>query len=181
MVSQFCSARQLPFARLDSMVPRRSSSRHTLLAHGACVAHTYRGMARKRKPELREEDLHGFKHFKLLVPFLERLHHNACTRDKAGNRKLHFDQYAAHATSAVDAARVSPRVPRQSPQQCPASSPRCDPEHLGHRRGQTPCRTELVVSPDCPIAQNPNPVSSIRHRRPSQVAQNAAQFKNAPP
>jgi len=52
-------------------------------------------MARKRKPELREEDLHGFKHFKLLVPILEGLHHNACERDKAGNRKLHFDQYAA--------------------------------------------------------------------------------------
>ena len=52
-------------------------------------------MARKRKPERREEDLHGFKHFKLLVPILEGLHHNACGRDKAGNRKLHFDQYAA--------------------------------------------------------------------------------------
>jgi len=52
-------------------------------------------MARKRKAELREEDLHGFKHFKLLVPVLEKLHHHACARDKAGNRKLHFDQYTA--------------------------------------------------------------------------------------
>ncbi len=52
-------------------------------------------MARKRKPKIKEEDLHGFKHFKLLMPVLEALHDNACQRDRAGNRKLHFDQYAA--------------------------------------------------------------------------------------
>jgi hypothetical protein len=52
-------------------------------------------MARKRKPRIKEEDLHGFKHFKLLVPLLERLHDNACQRDRAGNRKLHYDQYTA--------------------------------------------------------------------------------------
>jgi hypothetical protein len=52
-------------------------------------------MARKRRPEIEETDLHGFKHFKLLVPLLEKLHHDACRRDRAGNRKLHFDQYTA--------------------------------------------------------------------------------------
>ena len=52
-------------------------------------------MARKRKPRIKEEDLHGFKHFKLLVPLLEQLHDNACQRDRAGNRKLHYDQYTA--------------------------------------------------------------------------------------
>ena len=52
-------------------------------------------MARKRKPKIEEESLHGFKHSKLLLPVLERLHDNACHRDKSGNRKLHFDQYAA--------------------------------------------------------------------------------------
>lgn len=52
-------------------------------------------MARARNPEIREEDLRGFKHFKLLLPVLERLHHDACARDHAGNRKLHFDQYTA--------------------------------------------------------------------------------------
>ena len=52
-------------------------------------------MARKRKPKIKEEDLHGFKHFKLLMPVLDRLHDNACQRDRAGNRKLHYDQYAA--------------------------------------------------------------------------------------
>ena len=52
-------------------------------------------MARKRNPEIKEKDLHGFKHFKLLMPVLEKLHDDACARDKAGNRKLHYDQYAA--------------------------------------------------------------------------------------
>lgn len=52
-------------------------------------------MARKRKPKIKEKDLQGFKHFKLLLPVLEKLHLHACERDKAGNRKLHYDQYAA--------------------------------------------------------------------------------------
>lgn len=52
-------------------------------------------MPRRPKPDIQEKDLHGFKHFKLLVPVLEELHHDACARDKAGNRKLHFDQYTA--------------------------------------------------------------------------------------
>lgn len=52
-------------------------------------------MAGKRKDKVREKDLHGFKHFKLLLPVLESLHDNACERDKAGKRQLHFDQLAA--------------------------------------------------------------------------------------
>jgi len=52
-------------------------------------------MAGPCKPEITEKDLHGFKHFRLLMPVLESLRDNACARDKAGNRTLHFDQYAA--------------------------------------------------------------------------------------
>ena len=52
-------------------------------------------MARPRLPEIKEHDLHGFKHFKLLMPVLEKLHDTACARDTAANRLLHFDQYAA--------------------------------------------------------------------------------------
>ena len=52
-------------------------------------------MARKKTAKIKERDLVGFKHFKLLLPILETLHDNACQRDTAGNRKLHFDQYAA--------------------------------------------------------------------------------------
>ena len=52
-------------------------------------------MAGRRRPDIQEKDLQGFKHFKLLLPALARLHDNGCGRDKAGNRKLHFDQYCA--------------------------------------------------------------------------------------
>jgi len=52
-------------------------------------------MAPPRKDAIEEKDLHGFKHFRLLMPVLEKLHENGCRRDKAGNRILHFDQYAS--------------------------------------------------------------------------------------
>src|SRR5437016_12186384 len=40
-----------------------------------------------------ERDLSGFKYLDRLVPMLERLHDVGCARDRAGNRKLHYDQY----------------------------------------------------------------------------------------
>ena len=52
-------------------------------------------MARKRKPKIREEELQGFKHLRLLLPVLEKRHDDACQRDRAGNRKPHYDQYSA--------------------------------------------------------------------------------------
>ena len=52
-------------------------------------------MARPHKPRIREEELQGFSHFRLLSPVLQRLHDDACRRDRAGNRILHFDQYVA--------------------------------------------------------------------------------------
>lgn len=52
-------------------------------------------MAGKKRPDIQEKDLHGFKLFKLLMPVLEKLHRHGCERDTAGNRKLHYDQYAA--------------------------------------------------------------------------------------
>ena len=42
---------------------------------------------------MREEDVTGLKYFDKLAPLLARLHDVGCERDKAGNRKLHFDQY----------------------------------------------------------------------------------------
>lgn len=50
-------------------------------------------MARKKRDEIREKDITGLKYFDQLAPLLERLHDDACQRDKAGNRRLHFDQY----------------------------------------------------------------------------------------
>jgi hypothetical protein len=45
------------------------------------------------KPKFKESDITGLKYFDKLAPLLERLRDDACERDKAGNRQLHFDQY----------------------------------------------------------------------------------------
>jgi hypothetical protein len=50
-------------------------------------------MAGKKREEVREKDIQGLKYFDLLLPLLERLHEAGCQRDKAGNRRLHFDEY----------------------------------------------------------------------------------------
>lgn len=50
-------------------------------------------MGRKKAPEIRERDVGGMKMLQKLLPLLDRLHDVGCERDKAGNRKLHFDQY----------------------------------------------------------------------------------------
>ena len=52
-------------------------------------------MARKDRPRITEEELQGFKYFKILGPLLESLRKVGSQRDKAGNRQLHFDQYGA--------------------------------------------------------------------------------------
>src|SRR6204780_1479718 len=46
------------------------------------------------EPAIREEDLVGFKYFQKILPMLVRLHGEGCARDKAHNRRLHYDQYA---------------------------------------------------------------------------------------
>ncbi len=50
-------------------------------------------MAGTTRAEVTEKDVAGLKYFDKLAPLLERLHDDACQRDKAGNRQLHFDQY----------------------------------------------------------------------------------------
>jgi len=50
-------------------------------------------MAGKKRQEVREKDVTGLKYFDKLAPLLARLHGAGCQRDKAGNRKLHFDQH----------------------------------------------------------------------------------------
>lgn len=51
-------------------------------------------MAAKPRTPIREKDLKGLKYFKVLSSLLDRLHANATARDRAGNRDLHYDQYA---------------------------------------------------------------------------------------
>src|SRR5262249_62124824 len=40
-------------------------------------------------------NLQGLKYLDNLLPLFDRLHDVGCQRDKAGNRKLHFDHYCA--------------------------------------------------------------------------------------
>ena len=42
---------------------------------------------------LRAGDVQGLKYLKKLLPLLQELHDVGCERDRAGNRKLHYDQY----------------------------------------------------------------------------------------
>lgn len=50
-------------------------------------------MARSTRKKIRERDVTGLKYFDQLAPLFDRLHEVGCQRDKAGNRKLHYDQY----------------------------------------------------------------------------------------
>jgi Transposase DDE domain len=52
-------------------------------------------MAQLRRPNVTENNLQGFKYFKILRPLLERLHAAGTQRDRAGNRTLFFDNYGA--------------------------------------------------------------------------------------
>jgi hypothetical protein len=52
-------------------------------------------MAAPSRPKIRERDLRGFKHFRRVRELLSRLHAIGTIRDKAGNRELFFDDYAA--------------------------------------------------------------------------------------
>lgn len=46
-----------------------------------------------KRTKIKDADVTGLKYFDRLAPLMARLHDDACQRDKAGNRELHFDQY----------------------------------------------------------------------------------------
>lgn len=48
---------------------------------------------RKKRQDVRETDLAGFKFLEELAPLLAGLHNAQCQRDRANNRNLHMDQY----------------------------------------------------------------------------------------
>ena len=50
-------------------------------------------MPRQASEKIQSKDITGLKYFDQLSPLLQRLHEDGCERDKAGNRKLHYDQY----------------------------------------------------------------------------------------
>lgn len=45
------------------------------------------------KPKAQRINVQGLKYFDMLLPLLEQLHCEKCSRDKAGNRELFFDKY----------------------------------------------------------------------------------------
>ena len=49
----------------------------------------------KPPTQINDRDLKGLKYFNLINPLLEHLHECGTQRDRAGNRILHYDQYAA--------------------------------------------------------------------------------------
>jgi len=52
-------------------------------------------MARRKEVSVRAADLRGFRYLRLLGPLLDRLHPRGAERDRAGNRRLFYDQYVA--------------------------------------------------------------------------------------
>jgi hypothetical protein len=50
---------------------------------------------RVKREKIKEEQLAGFKYFKMLSGLLERLQDAGCQHDRAGNRTLHMDQYVS--------------------------------------------------------------------------------------
>src|SRR3954466_10642352 len=50
-------------------------------------------MSKRKAEPLKPRDIQGLKYVERLLPLLDRLHDVGCRRDKAGNRKLHYDQY----------------------------------------------------------------------------------------
>jgi hypothetical protein len=52
-------------------------------------------MAPPRKPPVEAKAVQGLKYFRHLQPLLARLHEVGTKRDRAGNRQLFYDQYAA--------------------------------------------------------------------------------------
>jgi len=59
------------------------------------VLHSLTMPGRKPKPPVAAQDLQGFKYFEMVRPLLARLHEDGTAADRAGNRQLFFDQYAA--------------------------------------------------------------------------------------
>jgi hypothetical protein len=51
-------------------------------------------MGGTKRKKVRQQDITGLKYFDQLAPLLKRLHEVGCQRDKAGNRQLHYDEYA---------------------------------------------------------------------------------------
>lgn len=77
--------------QLEQASQRRASERAAACKSPANRVENKKGKRRK----IKEKDITGLKYFEKLNPLLNRLHEDACERDKANNRDLHFDQYCS--------------------------------------------------------------------------------------
>jgi len=60
-----------------------------------CHCYVLIAFMNKKRKEIQDHELKGFKYFKAISKMLESLHNAGCQRDKANNRKLHMDQYTS--------------------------------------------------------------------------------------
>ena len=60
-------------------------------------------------------NLRGLKYLDKLLPLFDRLHDVGTRRDKAGNRKLHFDQYCAWSCCPSSTRSSAPSAPCKPP------------------------------------------------------------------
>jgi Transposase DDE domain len=49
----------------------------------------------QKRHEIQQQELQGFKYFKVISALLDKLHEVGCERDRAHNRLLHMDQYVS--------------------------------------------------------------------------------------
>ena len=95
---------------------------------------------------LTEKDIVGLKYFDQLLPLFQRLHHDGCQRDKAGNRELHFDQTSRAGSTG----------------HCPALGRPVEPALHGCFRISRPRRCSVTVAPNTPDAQTRSPGRSVK-------------------
>jgi hypothetical protein len=72
-------------------------------------------MPQARKPPIEPQQVRGLKHLRQITTLLQRLHDDATARDKAHNRTLFYDQYAALVlitmfSPAIDSLRAIQRA-----------------------------------------------------------------------
>jgi hypothetical protein len=70
----------------------RQVRRFVALARSGRIAHDA-AVAEPTRPKITFDDLRGMKQLRRVAGLLSALHGAGCTRDKAGNRELHFDDY----------------------------------------------------------------------------------------
>lgn len=79
--------------QLQHALQQRKSRRESTPPVAQPTPQDHHTTEQKQQGQIQERDITGLKYFDQLGPLLEALHEDACQRDKAGNRELHFDQY----------------------------------------------------------------------------------------